>query len=689
MNKQIIILIICLLISCTGNIQVTKKITPTPGNPVPITTSSTPVSLINPSPLSSSPTLQPLTPTPAPLIENPNPTPAPLPFNASGPFIESLSTEQAEQGAYVTINGKNFKDKGFLSFVSGNSFIDIETKSWLNDRIVFTIPGTVSGNSGYDVVVTVNNLKSNAKKFIVVGNTSPSTGGGGGGGGGGGNLPTPAPVNNNNPVPSISTLTPVQASVSGTGFTLTVDGANFTGNSVVKFGETELVTSYLNPNQVTANLTQAELANIGAIQIKVFNPPPGGGDSNTFNFNILDLRPTITSFNPLFSSPTANSLSLTVNGTNFTPASIINFGGNNIVTSYVNDKKLICTVPAGTLNKAASKTVKVIDSSMGTSISSYFGVIGIIKEISLPYGAGVDINPETNIGVVAQGQKGDFVTLIDLNTNQTLGDIPTGQKPIGVAINPKTNMAVTVNVDSNDVTLVDINKKQAVATISLGGTVARGGNVAINSQNNTAFVTVSQDNVIAVLDLNTKKVIRTFPISDAPNNIYDIAFNPQTNKAIISYQMSDSPITLLDITKGTTEMLTSTDNNSWGPMLAFMASTNKALIVPGWNNSGAEYLIYIDIITKQRKDIPLNTAYGREVTVIPQKNLAAVAMYGDNAEDSAVEVVDLNAGNEIALIPLGSANTIEARRIAVNPNTGTAIVTTRDNGPGALIVQLP
>ena len=164
MNKQIIILIICLLISCTGNIQVTKKITPTPGNPVPITTSSTPVSLINPSPLSSSPTLQPLTPTPAPLIENPNPTPAPLPFNASGPFIESLSTEQAEQGAYVTINGKNFKDKGFLSFVSGNSFIDIETKSWLNDRIVFTIPGTVSGNSGYDVVVTVNNLKSNAKK---------------------------------------------------------------------------------------------------------------------------------------------------------------------------------------------------------------------------------------------------------------------------------------------------------------------------------------------------------------------------------------------------------------------------------------------------------------------------------------------------------------------------------------------
>jgi N-acetylneuraminic acid mutarotase len=106
-----------------------------------------------------------------------------------------------------------------------------------------------------------------------------------------------------NPVPLTSGITPSFANAGGAAFTLTVNGSGFTAGSTVYWGTSALVTTFGSATQLTAQVPAADIATGGiTVTISVITPSPGGGTSNSFQFEVDSSSGTTTG--PTFSSVT-------------------------------------------------------------------------------------------------------------------------------------------------------------------------------------------------------------------------------------------------------------------------------------------------------------------------------------------------------------------------------------------------
>ena len=106
-----------------------------------------------------------------------------------------------------------------------------------------------------------------------------------------------------NPVPAISSISPGFTDAGGAAFTLTVTGSGFTASSTVYWGTTALTTTYVSSTQLTASVTAAGIASAGIIAITVQTPTPGGGASNSLQFEVDSASGPATG--PTFTSTTA------------------------------------------------------------------------------------------------------------------------------------------------------------------------------------------------------------------------------------------------------------------------------------------------------------------------------------------------------------------------------------------------
>jgi len=113
--------------------------------------------------------------------------------------------------------------------------------------------------------------------------TLPSCGGGSGGGG-----------QQNNPVPSISSLSPTQQAAGSQSQTLTINGSGFITSSAVTYNGTAHTATYVSGTQLTTALAASDMATQGTFPVVVTNPTPGGGASNSAQFNVVAGTPVGT-----------------------------------------------------------------------------------------------------------------------------------------------------------------------------------------------------------------------------------------------------------------------------------------------------------------------------------------------------------------------------------------------------------
>jgi hypothetical protein len=98
-------------------------------------------------------------------------------------------------------------------------------------------------------------------------------------------VPTPilTPIPNPNPqAPAISFLNPGSAIVAGSGFTLTLQGANFTNSSVVRFNGSARVTTFVSSTELQAAITTADIATVGVASVTVLDSANGPCTGSTF-----------------------------------------------------------------------------------------------------------------------------------------------------------------------------------------------------------------------------------------------------------------------------------------------------------------------------------------------------------------------------------------------------------------------
>ena len=87
-------------------------------------------------------------------------------------------------------------------------------------------------------------------------------------------------------IPAIKNITPDNADVESEGMVVTVNGSDFAYGSKVYFNGTEKVTTYVNQNQLTAEISSSDLLKAGDYQITVLSPIQGGKTSNAMNFTV-------------------------------------------------------------------------------------------------------------------------------------------------------------------------------------------------------------------------------------------------------------------------------------------------------------------------------------------------------------------------------------------------------------------
>jgi photosystem II stability/assembly factor-like uncharacterized protein len=170
--------------------------------------------------------------------------------------------------------------------------------------------------------------------------------------------PTLTITQSNNPVPAITTLAPSGATAGGPAFTLTVNGSNFVGTSVVSFAGTARTTTFVSAAQLTAPITAADIASAGNPAVIVTNPTPGGGTSNSVafpvtspgSFTVAGAAATVTA-----GSSGNSAITVTPSG-GFTGAVAITCGAT---VPGVTCSALNVTVPSGGGNGTGSLPINV------------------------------------------------------------------------------------------------------------------------------------------------------------------------------------------------------------------------------------------------------------------------------------------------------------------------------------------
>jgi hypothetical protein len=89
-----------------------------------------------------------------------------------------------------------------------------------------------------------------------------------------------------NPSPAVSSISPAIETAGDAAFTLTLNGSGFISSSTVYWGSSALTTAYVSSTQVTAQVPASDIATSGTDSITVENPSPGGGTSNTLQFEV-------------------------------------------------------------------------------------------------------------------------------------------------------------------------------------------------------------------------------------------------------------------------------------------------------------------------------------------------------------------------------------------------------------------
>jgi DNA-binding beta-propeller fold protein YncE len=113
--------------------------------------------------------------------------------------------------------------------------------------------------------------------------------------------------------------------------------------------------------------------------------------------------------------------------------------------------------------------------------------------------------------LISANEDTNSAMLFEEGTGMTVASIPVGKHPDSITFDPKTGLAVVIDQDGGDATLVDVKKRMAVGTIATGGQRLE---FSVTDGHGLVYLNIDGvDNVedkseIAVLDIAAKKVSR-------------------------------------------------------------------------------------------------------------------------------------------------------------------------------------
>jgi YVTN family beta-propeller protein len=123
---------------------------------------------------------------------------------------------------------------------------------------------------------------------------------------------------------------------------------------------------------------------------------------------------------------------------------------------------------------------------------------------------GIAFDNELGRGYTSNGRLNN-VTVFDLNTNQVITQIATGENPDAIMYEPHTKTIITCNGRSKNLSVIDPKTNTVVATIDVGGKPE----TAVSDDNGKLFVNIEDKSEIAVVDLKTHSTVNHWSLNGA------------------------------------------------------------------------------------------------------------------------------------------------------------------------------
>jgi hypothetical protein len=223
------------------------------------------------------------------------------------PTIASFTPASGPLGATVTINGTNFTGATAVRFNGTAATFSVTAAT----AIQATVPA--GATTGPLSVTTPGGTATSPAAFTFI------------------------------PAPTIASFTPASGPL---GATVTINGANFTGATAVRFNGTAATFSVTAATAIQATVPAGTTT--GPLSVTT----PGGTATSPAAFTFIP-APTIASFTPA-SGPLGATV--TINGTNFTGATAVRFNGTAATFSVTSATAIQATVPAGATTGPLSVT---------------------------------------------------------------------------------------------------------------------------------------------------------------------------------------------------------------------------------------------------------------------------------------------------------------------------------------------
>jgi hypothetical protein len=125
--------------------------------------------------------------------------------------------------------------------------------------------------------------------------------------------------------PVVTSIEPSTAAVGDAPFTLTVNGTNFVGESIITIDGVPRDTTFVSPERLTVQITAADLSSPRIVAVAVLNP--GGPTSAAVNLTVNLVPPTISALAPAQAIAGENNKTVTLSGTGFAANSVVKVVG--------------------------------------------------------------------------------------------------------------------------------------------------------------------------------------------------------------------------------------------------------------------------------------------------------------------------------------------------------------------------
>ena len=263
------------------------------------------------------------------------------------PSITSISPAKLNAGAAaatLTISGSGF---GSTSAVQVGGTLEASTYVSAT-QLTATVPATQLAN-GANLSVVVSNGTS----------SSPSV-----------NLEV------DNPAPVISSTTPTTAVVGIASAVVTVTGTGFVPSTVINVNGAGRATTYINATQLSAALPSSDFTAGGTLALTAANPAPGGGTSTATSLTVSNPAVGAIKLSPstLYTGATV-AATVTVTGTGFVAASVVQVGMTARATTYVNSTTLTFVATVADQSTAGTLPVTVMNPAPGGGTSPVAGLL--------------------------------------------------------------------------------------------------------------------------------------------------------------------------------------------------------------------------------------------------------------------------------------------------------------------------